>query len=331
MMYFLGCDGGSTKTELIIVNESGELISHHMTTGCNYSFLGYEGFEDLFKKAFTALFSKSGVAGNDITFAVMGLPTYGEIEATEKNIPEILSKFLPIDRLRIVNDSVAAWGGSLAAQPGINIASGTGSIAFGVDPQGGEKRVGGWSLLFCDEGSCSWIGRQVLEIFTMQSDGRLPRTELYELVKKHYALTKKDQYFSELISLIPVHSALLGDMQLIALEAYQEGDQKIARLYEKAAEYLVEMALAIRSHLAFPEEEPIQVSYSGGLFKSGEIVLKPFIHMLRRNNFSPIDPKYSPIIGSIALAASPFLPPERLDVMLKNIYFAYNKQIINIS
>lgn len=319
-MIFLGCDGGSTKTEFMLANENGELLSHLILPGCNYGYLGYADFERLFRNAFDKMKIESGVSGKEITFAAFGLPAYGEVEETETAIPEILSRLIPSDRMRIVNDSVVGWSGSLSARPGINIVSGTGSITYGVDPKGNEMRVGGWSLVFCDEGSCSWIGRQAIRAFTMQCDGRLQRTVLYDLFKKHFSLNTKDIYFSNTLLEIPNNSSLLAEIQLIVLDAFRQGDASVIPFYDEAAELLVDTAIAIRSHLEFDQDQPVNVSYSGGLFKAGKLILKPFLKKLKENYFCAVEPKYPPSIGSLALAASKFLDQISLDVILEKIY-----------
>lgn len=326
-MIFLGCDGGSTKTELLLADEKGNLLARYYTTGCNYGYLGDIGFENLFRTAFDTLFKGLEISINDVTFTALGMPAYGEIEETELFIPEILSKLLPSNRMHIVNDAVVGWCGSLSARPGINIVSGTGSISYGADPNGSEMRVGGWSLMFCDEGSCSWIGRQALRHFTMQCDGRLPRTVLYDLFKKRFSLTSKDIYFSKILMEVPNDSALLAEMQFIALDAYRQGDITMLQYYEKAAELLVDTAIAIRAHLAFPKDKPVQVSYSGGLFRAGDVICIPFINRLEENGFLPVKPEYPPSIGSLALAASTFLDSCQLNSMLENAYRMYLQKV----
>lgn len=319
-MIFLGCDGGSTKTEFMIANETGELLSHLVLPGCNYGYLGYSGFEALFKDAFDRIRAETGILGKEITFAAFGLPAYGEVEETESTIPEILSRLISPERIRIVNDSVVGWSGSLSAHPGINIVSGTGSISYGVDPKGNEMRVGGWSLVFCDEGSCSWIGRQAIRAFTMQCDGRLPRTALYDLFKKHFSLNSKDIYFSNTLLEVPNNSSLLAEIQMIALNAFRMGDLSVVPFYDEAAALLVESAIAIRSHLDFDLDQPVMVSYSGGLFKAGKLIMEPFLAKLKENQFCAVEPKYPPSIGSLALAAAKFLDQKTLDVMLEKAY-----------
>ena len=77
-----------------------------------------------------------------------------------------------------------AGRGSLALKPGINIVAGTGSIAFGKSRENVSARSGGWSTFFGDEGSCYWLGRRTMELFTKQADGRVKEGELYHILKR---------------------------------------------------------------------------------------------------------------------------------------------------
>ena len=44
-MIFLGCDGGSTKTELLLTDESGQMLAHRVFGGCNLAYLGEDGLQ----------------------------------------------------------------------------------------------------------------------------------------------------------------------------------------------------------------------------------------------------------------------------------------------
>ena len=80
---------------------------------------------------------------------------------------EFLSRIKEITELpvKIVNDSVVGWAGSLGLSSGINLVAGTGSIAYGRNDAGEEARAGGWDERFSDEGSCYWLGMKSLELF----------------------------------------------------------------------------------------------------------------------------------------------------------------------
>ena len=160
-MIFIGCDGGSTKTEWLLCNERGRVLAHRTFSGCNCAFLGEDGFARLMADSAESLLADAGINAADVASAMFALTGYGEIPGTESSFPAALRAALPgCGQILIDNDSVAGWAGSLAAKPGINVVAGTGSVAYGRDPQRHGYRVGGWSLFFADAGFCSWVARQ---------------------------------------------------------------------------------------------------------------------------------------------------------------------------
>ncbi|MFR7490817.1 MAG: BadF/BadG/BcrA/BcrD ATPase family protein [[Ruminococcus] torques] len=56
--------------------------------------------------------------------------------------------------------------------------AGTGSIAYGQNKFGTEARAGGWDDGFSDEGSCYWLGKKALELFSKESDGRVKKRKV---------------------------------------------------------------------------------------------------------------------------------------------------------
>ena len=66
-MIFLGCDGGSTKTEWLLAEEGGRILAHRTFPGCNYAFLGREGFARLMADSCKQLLADGGAAAEDIT------------------------------------------------------------------------------------------------------------------------------------------------------------------------------------------------------------------------------------------------------------------------
>lgn len=318
-MIFLGCDGGSTKTELLIADDTGRVLAHRVFSGCHYAFLGRDGFARHMDHAISAVLADAGLTPADLTFSLFGLPIYGEIPETEETIPAVLTGLLGGAPYRIVNDSVVGWGGALGGLPGINIVAGTGAIVYGVDPAGHESRVNGWSLLFGDEGSCSWVGREVIKAFIKQADGRLPRTALYDVVREEYGLTH-DLYFSKILQVdCREDSSYVARMQLLALRAFERGDETMRAIYESAAEELALSVLTARRQLDFPAGEPVRVSCTGGLFRAGEVVLAPFRSRVEAAGCTFCPPRYSPAVGALAVAARDFVGPDALLPMLDKV------------
>lgn len=318
-MIFLGCDGGSTKTELLVTNEAGHCLAHRVFPGCNYAFLGRDGFARHMQACVAGVLEDAHMVPSQVTAAMFGLPVYGEVPGTEEEIPQILCALLPgCPQVLIENDAVAGWGGSLGGQPGIHVVAGTGSIAYGQDEAGHACRVGGWSLLFSDEGSCSWVGRQVITTFVKQADGRLPRTVLYDLVRKAAGLQANDQYFSQILQIdLRQDASKLASFQRIALEAARRGDYTMQAVYRTAARELVQMVRAVKAQLRFASTP--RVSYAGGLFHAGALVLAPFSEGVYDLDCHLVQPRFSPILGAAALAARGRLDADAVEHMLTRL------------
>jgi len=184
-----------------------------------------------------------------------------------------------------------------------------------IDSAGNASRVGGWSLFFADEGSCSWVARQMITEFVKQADGRHPRSAIYEELRQELSITH-DLYFSGYLQTnVRQDSSLLAKLQLVVLRAAQRGDPAAIGIYHRAAEELTEMATAIRQQLTFSAGETVPVSYSGGLFRAGEVIMTPFRACMDRESFVLNEPRYSPVLGALILAARGFLSLEESDAM----------------
>ena len=60
-MIFIGCDGGSTKTEWLLCNERGRVLAHRTFSGCNCAFLGEDGFARLMADSAESLLADAGI------------------------------------------------------------------------------------------------------------------------------------------------------------------------------------------------------------------------------------------------------------------------------
>lgn len=316
---FFGCDGGSTKTECLLADHTGRVLAHRVFPGCNYAFLGERDFRSLMTGAIREMLELAGITAEEVTSAMLGLTIYGEISGTEELFPAVICEVLPNCPVWIANDSVVGWGGSLAGRSGIHLQAGTGSIAYGQDSGGQGCRTGGWSLFFADEGSCSWIGRQLITEFVKQADGRRPHTVLYDELRKELSL-KDDMDFSGYLQTdIQQDASLLAKLQFVALRAAQQGDRTAQEIYNHAAEELTELAVAVRKQLEFPQDAPVTVSCSGGLFRAGEMILEPLRTCMKQHGFILAQPRFSPVIGALILAARQHISLEESDRMAEAV------------
>lgn len=301
MEYYLSVDSGGTKTAYLLTDESGRTVGRYMASGCTCSVMGAEKVYWTLKNGVCGLLKECGVKGQDIRYAVWGISCFGEYETLDRYLTEKLPELFPCG-CYLCNDVETGLAGSLQMQSGIHIIAGTGAIIMGKNRAGQKARANGWHEVFSDEGSAYWLGIKALALFAKQADKREKRSHLYELFYEYLKLEKD----MDIVSFYQNHLAgkreKVAALQRILLEAAVKGDQAASKLYRKAALELAESVTGVAGQLNMTEEN-LPVSYYGGVFKAGALVLEPLAEYLRERGFLLVPPKFSPLGGGILIAA----------------------------
>jgi N-acetylglucosamine kinase-like BadF-type ATPase len=299
---FLGVDGGGTKTELVLLDCNGNLVASQSGPSCDYLQIGLGGVRDVLATGLSALFAHAGIAAGAIAHAFFGLPAHGEDAAAQRVLDALPQSLLGHRRYRCGNDMVCAWAGSLAGEDGINIVAGTGSIGYG-ERRGRSARAGGWGEIFGDEGSAYWIAAHALNIFSRMSDGRLPRGPLHTALHEALGLERDLDLCAKVMH--DRSRAGIAALSQLVPRAARDGDGAALSILDDAARELAAIAEALRQALAYEANERVPVSYSGGVFNCGALVLEPFERYLKRHcaAYDLKRPVFAPSIGAAIHAA----------------------------
>ena len=139
MRYFLGIDGGGTKTAALIVDESGvELGSGEGGPG------NIANNED--RTLRKSLHAAVGAAREDaglpestrfasVCAAVAGYSAPQRLEAFEA----LLKTEILADHYSVVPDYIAAYWGATHGEPGVVVIAGTGAVAYGRNAEGQDR------------------------------------------------------------------------------------------------------------------------------------------------------------------------------------------------
>jgi N-acetylglucosamine kinase-like BadF-type ATPase len=263
---FLGVDGGGTQTRFVLIDETGSVLASHREGPAYYLEIGLDGLRDLLTRGIAHTLREGQVRTEDLTYAFLGLPAYGEDGALLPALDAAPLQALPHRRYRCDNDMVCGWAGALAGGDGINIVSGTGSIAYG-EYAGRCARAGGWGELFSDEGSSYWLAREGLRLFSRMSDGRQPRGPLYQHVRRHFALDSDLDLCAAIYGKDIAERSRFAQLSKVVTAAAADGDRAALGLLESAAQELADIVDAVRGHLQIPATVSVPVSTSGGLFQ----------------------------------------------------------------
>ncbi len=316
MGYLLGVDGGGTKTEFVLVDAEGKVRATHQGGSCYYIQIGFDGLHELLAEGVNAVLAQVSGKPEDIDFAFFGLPAHGEDSTAEPMLDVVPEAVLGHRRYICGNDMICGWAGSLAGGDGINIVAGTGSIGYG-EHAGKSARGGGWGEVFSDEGSAYWIAISGLNAFSRMADGRLEKGPLYEIFRQAFELKNDLDICGDVFGREAPSRDKIAAMSKLVSQSAEAGDRVALKIFDSAGYELAAIVDAIRKQLDYAQDEPVALSYSGGVFKCGALILDPFRRHL--NAFSLMydlrKPLHAPSIGSALYAARRLGRPFSADVL----------------
>lgn len=314
--YYIGIDGGGSKTRYLCVDREGNRLGEALTEG---AYCAQDGVETVISRLRDGISRCLPRGAEDVAIG-FGMPAYGEnTELDLQATRDIREAFAPM-KIRFENDAVLGWASALAMNPGVSVVGGTGSIGYGRDSSGSSARCGGWHEFMSDEGSGYWLGKKLLRLFSKESDGRLPRTPLYELTRQALGL-ENDLDINSLACSYCRSRCQTAALQKILLEAARQGDYLALGCYDKASRELAEIVAGVINKLSFDEGETIRVSYTGGLFEIKELIRVPVEKKLKQlfpGRIQFTKPLLCPCEGAVLLAM------EEFD---KDDYLAYKEKI----
>jgi N-acetylglucosamine kinase-like BadF-type ATPase len=273
--FFLGVDGGGTKTRFALLDADRQLIGEAQLGTSYFPDVGIDGVRSVLTSGVARILGAAAIDSSKLNFAFFGLPAYGEDSKATPALHALPATILGHRRYSCDNDMVCGWAGSLGAEDGINVVSGTGSIAYG---QRGpiSARAGGWGEAFSDEGSAYWIAMQGLNVYSRMSDGRLPKGPLHVLINEALNLTNDLELCAQVYGEHARSRAELAQFSPLVAKAAALGDESARNIFRKAGFELAQLADALRQKLGYPPGETVKLSYSGGAFAAGDILLLPF-------------------------------------------------------
>lgn len=247
--YYIGIDGGGTKSTLRMVFENGSAPVSIRGGPLNICSVpqpdAAEHLQRLFRQALGTV--PPGAVCGGIGIGTAGftnphvLPFFRA--QTEKGFPGV--------PLVIESDAAAALYGAHQSREGIVLVAGTGSSCFG---KRGERShlAGGGGHIIDDEGSGYAIGRDILSAVLQALDGRISPTLLAQGVKETYGIASR----SDLIGFVyapETRKDTIAACAPLLTAACRAGDRAALSIAERAAGHLFDLVSAVVETLQMPE------------------------------------------------------------------------------
>jgi N-acetylglucosamine kinase-like BadF-type ATPase len=161
MRFVLGLDGGGTKTDCVLMDESGAVLARSQAGPSNPLRIGFGAAIGAIREAARQALAQAALPESLTAAAICaGLAGAGPLESAEK-IRALLAAEFPETKVQVCTDLdivlAAAGDGEVVV-----LLAGTGSFAVGRNAAGETARAGGYGSQIGDEGSAYDIGRRAV-------------------------------------------------------------------------------------------------------------------------------------------------------------------------
>lgn len=282
--YYIAIDGGGTKTEFVLFNVSGEIVSSVVYGTTNPNSCGIKNTLSTLQEGIDFILTMkrhpkrifAGIAGSMV----------GNYRET---IRTFLKKRYPFCKVNVVSDVKSIIGSVRENKKCIAAIMGTGSVVFGWDGTD-LKRIGGWGYLFGDEGSGYDIGREVLIAAFSYGDGLMPSSEVARLAEEKLGGSASDctaKIYSE-------GRSYIASFSQCAFEALEKGDKLAEEIISRSADRFAKLI----NHMYRIGEYGNRVIISGGLAMHNETMIRMLKDKLDKDIALEI-PSHPPVFGAM--------------------------------
>ena len=258
---FAGVDGGGTRSTLVLADASGAELARVGGAAGLVDPRHPEKSAEVIAQLVRMASAQAGLSAPPAALCagLAGVGNEAERLAVEGALAGVAGT------VRVVSDGEIALHGAFGGGPGVLLIAGTGSVAYGLGPDGRRGRCGGWGMMVGDEGSGYAIGRSGLAAALRAEDGREGETRLLPLLIEVLKLEGPTG--------IPPWAGRASKSDIAALarhvlDAAAGGDALALSVVEHHARELSRHVIAL-AHRLGPWPGDVPVVFHGGVLRSG--------------------------------------------------------------
>lgn len=263
MTYYLGIDGGGTKTYALLTDELGNVLGKGKSGNGNHQTGALEAASSIREATFGAL-TEAGLRLEDIQHTYLGLA--GADREADYAILHPMIREIGFTRYTINCDTMIGLRAGTNQPYGVALICGTGTNAAGRNPQGQHYQCGGFNYMYGDFGGGGALNIEVFRSVIRAWDGREQPTLLTGLLLKMLGYEEVEVMYHDFLDhykQVPVHAARL------LFEAAAEGDAVALEILHRQGVELGKSASAVVHKLGM-EQDTFDVVLAGSLLTRGD-------------------------------------------------------------
>ncbi|MBQ1257670.1 MAG: hypothetical protein IIX93_10415 [Clostridia bacterium] len=293
--YYIGADGGGTRTTAVLMSESGEIRKVVRGKGLNYHAIGMEKAQMHLKELVDEL--TAGLEDASEVRIGVGMSALDDLP-TEKQLSDFSGSIFEKENLFLHSDAYMALMAATLGESGALVICGTGSMAVYADETLRQTPAGGWGYLLGDYGSSYQLAIDGIKAAIRAFEKTGENTRLTDAMMKRFSLSAPRQLIDYVYSPSTVPSDI-AKFAIDVLNAAYEGDSVAMALVKEHFDILSKIVDSLTKH-----NLPDTVWLFGGVFEHNAWVITLFGEMLSRfkkNVRASLIP-YPPAIGSAVYA-----------------------------
>ncbi|NLO45106.1 MAG: hypothetical protein GX107_01185 [Clostridiales bacterium] len=265
MKYYIGVDGGGTKTHYALFDEKKQIVAETKTAGSNHENLdgSFDEAADILWEGLTDLSAKSGISISDVSFTLMGLAGIDHPFQHDEMCQRL--KGFGLKNFAVYNDGfiVVKAGSESGAAIGLN--NGTGTCCNAIDSSGRMLQLAGLGDFSGDMGNGHWIAMMAFRAVYDDVYLGIRKTSISAAYYDRFNLKTREQFLGS-VSNIETDRSEPHIMALIDFffEGLNNGDEACVMINEMMSERSAALIAAHADSLKFDGEE-IEVVLSGSI------------------------------------------------------------------
>ncbi len=266
MKYYIGVDGGGTKTAYALFDENKTLLSCVKTKGSNHENLSgsFDEASDILMEGITELLKKNNMKFDNIEGILMGLAGIDH-QFQHDAMSDMLTK-KGLKNFRIYNDGFIVTKAGSPDGKGIGYNCGTGTCCNSIDSEGKMLQVGGFGYLSGDTGNGYWIAEKTCAAIYSDICLKTHKTLMSDIFCKRVGIEKTAENF---LACIPKFDITDREQYCIYFtdtffEALNSGDKIASDITDIMAEAGSDLICA-HLKMQYFEEGTVNVVLSGSM------------------------------------------------------------------
>ena len=265
MAYYIGVDGGGTKTYYALFDERKNMVADYKTAGSNHENLdgSFDEAVEILWEGLNGLTARAGIALSDVRFTLMGLA--GVDHLFQRNALYVRLADRGLQNFELFNDGFIVVKAGSVSGAAIGLNNGTGTCCNAIDSDGTMLQLGGLGEFSGDMGNGHWIATECYRAVYDDLYLGVRPTALSSLYCKQFDLRTREDFLSAVSAFetedAEDHIRALIDCFFIGLD---EADEACLEILDRMSTRSADLILAHANQLHFAGDE-IEVVLSGSI------------------------------------------------------------------